>query len=283
MTPFAQRILNDACNTKSKRKFEANGCPFDVAATIAKGHSFECSEILEAADQLRWSMAERADRLIGTARLEQLMFLPDHVTWIEFEQPGQKLRAAYLLFDHTVVKELSLSKNPIEGRVGCLYCQELPDNIFGCYFLGVIGVTPDTFFQYYLKMPLGLSTEPSVDKMAALCISGIYPLLALINTPRIIGRKQFMPHAGLQRKLAAARGMVGKFPLRAWTEIKLDIVPQIVDDAVHETHLTGSKALHFVRQHLRIRLGRVEIVSPHWRGDPALGIVRSRYRLEDAA
>jgi hypothetical protein len=84
----------------------------------------------------------------------------------------------------------------------------------------------------------------------------------------------------LQKKIAAAKRMVGRFPLRAWTEIKLEVTPPKYDGTEHEAMLTGGKALHFCRAHLRIRLGRVELVSAHWRGDPSLGLKRTRYSLQ---
>jgi hypothetical protein len=104
--------------------------------------------------------------------------------------------------------------------------------------------------------------------------------LALINTPKIIGRRQHMPNRALERELTRKMG-VGKFPLHAWTEIYLQVSkpPEIDDGEPHEAHLTGQRALHFCRKHLRVRLGRIEYVSAHWRGDPALGIKRSRYTL----
>jgi hypothetical protein len=79
--------------------------------------------------------------------------------------------------------------------------------------------------------------------------------------------------------------MVGTFPLRAWTEIKLEVCPPkwAGDLPENETHFTGTRALHFCRAHARIRLGRLEFVRAHWRGDPALGIKRSRYRLTHEA
>ncbi|GLK86659.1 hypothetical protein GCM10017653_47290 [Ancylobacter defluvii] len=106
--------------------------------------------------------------------------------------------------------------------------------------------------------------------------------LAFINTPRIIGRRQHMPHRSLERKLVAQRAVVGKFPLHAWTEIKLHVTPpeDLSDELSHEAHLTGERALHFCRAHLRIRLGKLEVVRGHWRGDAALGIRRSRYVLQ---
>jgi hypothetical protein len=106
-------------------------------------------------------------------------------------------------------------------------------------------------------------------------------LLAMINTPRVVGRRQHMPHAGLQKALARARQMVGKSPLRAWSEIVLEVTPPDLhhDEDPRELRLSGAKALHFVRAHLRIRLGHLELVSSHWRGDPALGIKQTRYRV----
>jgi hypothetical protein len=75
--------------------------------------------------------------------------------------------------------------------------------------------------------------------------------------------------------------MVGTFPLRAWTEIVLEVTPPSEAGALDpgEAHLTGRRALHFCRQHLRIRGGRLELVKAHWRGDAAIGIKQSRYRV----
>lgn len=109
----------------------------------------------------------------------------------------------------------------------------------------------------------------------------IATVLAMINTPKIIGRRQHMPHRGLEKRLLARRPNIGKFPLQAWTEILLHVSPPKDASAAEpiEAHLTGSKALHFCRAHLRIRLGQLERVRAHWRGDPSLGIKRSRYKV----
>jgi hypothetical protein len=75
--------------------------------------------------------------------------------------------------------------------------------------------------------------------------------------------------------------LVGKFPLHAWTEIKLDVaLPRDASNRQSvEAHYTGTVAYHWCRAHLRIRLGKLEIVKAHERGNPALGFKRSRYRL----
>jgi hypothetical protein len=101
----------------------------------------------------------------------------------------------------------------------------------------------------------------------------------VINTPKIIMRQQHMPHRGLQRDLIKAGKVNGKYPLHAWTEILLRVRPPEVSEGDHEAHLTGARALHFVRKHIRIRLGKLEYVSAHWRGDASIGIKRSRYRV----
>lgn len=47
---------------------------------------------------------------------------------------------------------------------------------------------------------------------------------------------------------------------------------------------TGGRALHHVRAFLRIQRGRVQLVRPHWRGNPRFGVIRHRYialRAED--
>jgi hypothetical protein len=96
----------------------------------------------------------------------------------------------------------------------------------------------------------------------------------LINSPKVIGRRQFMPHKVLVKNFTG-----GSFPLHAWTEIRLEVSkpPEIDDGGPHEARLTGRRALHFCRAHLRIRYGQLEYVSPHWRGDPSVGIKQSRY------
>jgi hypothetical protein len=100
--------------------------------------------------------------------------------------------------------------------------------------------------------------------------------LDLINTPGLVGLRQHDPHRGLARKLYAARS--GSYPLRGWSEIVLKHQTRIADETEHHTGATYHKCLHFVRSHLRhYRDGKVTVIPAHWRGDPALGIKRTRY------
>jgi hypothetical protein len=108
-------------------------------------------------------------------------------------------------------------------------------------------------------------------------------LLKLINHPRVINQQTFNPHAGLQKKLIAAKAMTGKFPLKAWTNLTLKCGEPPEDKsgvAPKKTILSGARCQHWVISHRRVIGGVERIVKGHWRGDPSLGIKRSRYILE---
>jgi hypothetical protein len=103
--------------------------------------------------------------------------------------------------------------------------------------------------------------------------------LALINSPKIVHQQCHEPHKGLVRELRQANAGIGQ--LLPWHEIKLEVTkPRDIDDGeAHANVLTGQRALHFVRKFMRVRLGKLEYVRSHWRGDPALGIHQGDYRV----
>jgi len=110
-----------------------------------------------------------------------------------------------------------------------------------------------------------------------------YAELALINSPRVIGQRGHYPHGRAEREALKKAKMVGKFPLRAWTEIVLEVTahPDVRSaDPSIEMHLTGERCLHYCRTYLRVRHGVLEYVEGHWRGNPAIGIKRSRYLVK---
>jgi hypothetical protein len=241
-------------------------------------HCFECSELFDAAGDMALTFTKA--RLAGK---DKLAFLPAPKTWIEWRNP---------------IAPCHQHPNGTVGRMGALLIEE--GEYADVWLAHAIpgGTGPDVFasFPGYFRMPLSGNPDMETFNVSAELqefIDGhmvanlhgpfLYALLAMINTPRVIGRRQHMPHAGLQRKLARAKGMVGKYPLHAWHEVKLEVTPPRLDRSAtgepHETRLTGAKARHFCRAHLRVRLGALELVSPHWRGDPALGIKQTRYRV----
>jgi hypothetical protein len=108
-----------------------------------------------------------------------------------------------------------------------------------------------------------------------------FDALAIINNPRIFDRTTHAPHRGTQKALQRNR-IYANCDMPRWTEIKLSVRASSGEGSKTEK-LTGKKAQHFVRSHLRIRLGKLEIVSAHLRGDPTLGSLKAVYKPESFA
>lgn len=272
MTPLAYRIVKQSwLPVKHREPFDDQARLFECMDDI---HCFEVSEVFELADELgaRWHAAATkgwtgtADGAFEAWRKtidKTFAFLPAPKTWIEFRGgPGEPKgwRMGWLLQDVG------------EGLALCAIAQ----GVEGQYLASV-----KEFMVLALRGREDFTLKKN-EKLEPLVPAGwqtttllrIYALLALINSPKIIGRRQHMPHRTLIKNFAG-----GKFPLHAWTEIKLQVAkpPEIDDGFLHEAHLTGRRALHFCRAHIRIRLGQLEYVSSHWRGDASIGIKQSRY------
>lgn len=269
MTPLARRILKDTLRYKIRKGPE----DVEIMRGVLGAHCFELSDVHDVLNDLSHDIQE------GNSQAgANLAFLPAERVFIEWESEDNG-REGFLL---TARKDgasdmIYASECAIDDRLPSGWwasnCEErirLFDPVRG-QIGGIIDLSADEFWDNWKD------EDWSPRKWdAARCISA----LALINSPRIIGRRQHTPHRGLERKLTKRFG-VGAFPLRGWTEIKLEICPpeDFSDRDSAEAHLTGQKALHFCRAHLRIRRGNLEVVRGHWRGDAALGIKRSRYRL----
>lgn len=106
----------------------------------------------------------------------------------------------------------------------------------------------------------------------------LFAMLAIINTPQIVSRDTIEPHKGLSKLW---RSHSKRAPLNSWTELKLRVAkPLEIDDGeAHAEFIGGKRALHFCRAHLRVRLGKLEFVTSHWRGDPSLGTKLTRYKV----
>lgn len=258
MTPIAHEIAKDSCLPLANRRFGNAASDLGIFDDL---HFFDVSAVLEMARGLQDDIQERS-RWIG-----DMAFLAAPRMLVEWGYGGQ--RQGWIIEE---TPDADARCSLIGMRDGSLYRQS------GCMFLPLRQHTDAGTRRYWHSEGFLADQADFRNDSVAL----IYAYLAMINTPRVINRTQHMPHAGLQRRLAAARGLVGKFPLRAWTELKLEVRPP--QDASGEPSqakwLTGEKCLHFSRAHLRIRLGRLEFVSSSWKGDPALGIKQTRYSLQ---
>lgn len=102
----------------------------------------------------------------------------------------------------------------------------------------------------------------------------VFAILALINSPKLI-RQRPIDVSRINKK----RASLGRYCFHPHHEVRLDVDKRIISTVSGSGDGT-SRALHFVRTHLRFRRGQYELVRPHWRGDPAMGIRDASYRID---
>lgn len=256
MTPLAHAIVSDSTLPLAKRQY---GDAMQRLRLLDDVHFFEVSAVYDAAVDL--SVSQVKAKQVAS----RLAFLPAQRTWLEWTEASGRCGALLEAADGEpaasvtwVVRLNGDRRIRIADKCGWLLLSDLA---------GLRGIA--------------FPSDTTDFCRRAAADARLYALLAMINTPRVIGRTTHQPHAGLQRKIAAARSMPGKYPLHAWHELKLEVRPPR-DEAGHEprqTILTGGKALHFVRAYCRMQNGSLVLVSSHWKGDPALGIKQTRYRV----
>lgn len=267
MTPLAQHILRCALGEKSGADFwRGNAKPVIDAMTGAQ--FFEVTEAIQICEAIRDGGLLRADESGNCQQISDTAFLPAEKTWMEFRLPDTQHRIALFAED---------MRNG-QARITAFF-----DIV--CNHLGSVDIFGDGYTiregKHYFPVAIVPETLEDHERAKRGYLALVHMLLLIINTPKLIGRRQHMPHRGLEKRLLAKRKTLGNFPLQAWTEIKLEITPprDASGDGTHEAHLTGERALHFCRAHLRVRRGRIEHVRGHWRGDASLGVKRSRYTL----
>jgi hypothetical protein len=243
------------------------------------------------------------------------MFLPSPVTWLEQILGGHRvgivLREVGGYFSLITVHEgpegpFSLHLCDFRGRgilepgerievVNHGLSEEVKDSDSGFDLMGHLGkIDPDNVSSAQLAKIRGasdllLSRQRVLERKSEMLQAGIDVVQALnrfigmavltldlINTPGLIGLKQREIHKGLARDLSR----VGRYPLLAWSEVVLKHQTRRAEPGERLSGATYHKCLHFVRSHLRhYRDGGVTVIPAHWRGDPALGIKRTRYRV----
>jgi hypothetical protein len=263
MTPLAKRIIS-----QQKLLPAARRPPFKNSdGFLSRLNDFHCFETTEI-EPLRADLLNQLARMRqqnNHHEIQKLIFLPAPRTWLEREAFG--FRFGYLLdeWEDQTGFDLYGAVDTGASMIGKIHKSDP---------FGIIPANEQSLRDF--------DPETGASYTAGHC-GDVVSQIILINSPHIIGRRQRMPNWSLERKLTSKMGR-GKFPLHAWTEIKLEVGKPIeIDDGEpHEAHLTGKRALHFCRAHVRIKQGRLEYVKSHWRGDPAIGIKQSRYKMAAA-
>ncbi|MGF3026934.1 hypothetical protein ACQVP2_29470 [Methylobacterium aquaticum] len=258
MTPLAQRIARESLLPAKKQIFYPDG---GSIPDLAAAPCFEVTDVWPLICQL----ASDVDRITDGPATS---FLPAPRFWAERRNTHHR-GGMGMLIEHTgepdVVNLTTFHDGPEQDALGET----------GRF---VVRLTGDG---------AGLIPQAGDECDAGWNSGGFGPqnllpaLLLVINSPRVIARETQPPHRGLEKDLRAARREGARFKLLPWTKIRLNITPPAASGETGEggERITGAKALHFCRSHIRVRLGRLEIVKAHWRGDPELGIRRPTYAV----
>jgi hypothetical protein len=263
VTPLAYRIV--------KQLWAKDRCspdPANLLDNMDGVHCFEMSEVFGLADDLgkKWhnAMIGEDGRYKSSALDKTFAFLPAPKTWLEWrgdEDSPPGYRAGVLLDEPGHCGLALCTFADTDGKEGFRSIEK------------PLVIALRTHDDFKIKMA---ADSPFSRAWQITFILRLYAFLALINSPAVIGRRQLFPHRRLVRHFAGS-----KFALHPWTEIKLALnKPVEIDDgAPHEPQITGPRALHFCRAHVRIRLGKLEYVTAHWRGNPSVGVKQSRYAV----
>jgi hypothetical protein len=256
MTPVAHALVADLTLPTAKQKHVEIT---SLVRPLDDLHCFECTAVDAEARLL-------ADDLIRRRPSGRLAFLPAPRTFLESAIPPPDMgfkRLAFLLeacddVNRALVQSFLLRHDGAILRIGELF--ELP-----------LGEAAEL-----RQIVVSNNASEKAKYAAGSSAFALYALLAMINTPRVILRQIHQPHRGLQRQLRRAMGA----ELNVWHEIRLEVRPPTeTQDSTDVPVFSGHRARHFVRCHLRIRLGALELVSAHWRGDPALGVRQASYSV----
>lgn len=262
MTPLARKITNELTLPVKQRTFDD---PATLMRQMDDVHCFECTAVDGLIQQLAQQMMD------DPKQVGRLAFLPADKTWLEVSCDGERFG--------TLLRQVRGPDG--QPHSACIDTAIWGKSGFRSVPFGVLELMGSLVGGEVPSVVGPQAGWSSVQTKASQFTYYLYAAIALINSPRVVGRLQHMPHRSLERKLVAKRGLLGKFPLHAWTEIKLEVSDpkDASGEGSNEAHYTGERALHFCRAHIRIRLGRLEIVRGHWRGDASLGIRQSRYKL----
>ncbi len=261
MTPLAYQLMSELLKPHKK---QAPWCRDDKYMQGIFQHFGDtyCFDVSEVQDLIR-DLANKLEQDYATdpERFDpRLAFLAAPSMWIETSFPGSgsapkgaRIAAAYWL-------------NPLTDD---------PQRVLVDVFTGVTGTVPrdanPSIKLHSLAGSLTLLQQPDIQYLAHTKDHFlVYAMLAIINSPRVIPQDEIQPHRGHARELRQ-RGL--PFEPKPWRKITLSVSRSAVLEATGEDTgtLHGTKAHHFVRRFARIRLGRLEVVKAHWRGNPERG------------
>jgi hypothetical protein len=260
MTPLAAMIAEQNTLSMGRRTIDYHG----LSVAILDAVGFDISAMVDQVTDFA------LDQSIET-NLASTSQLPFEQTWIEFRSTD-KFNEAFLDGSNHPNVDALRREDVIRG----LFIKRASDDKFIC--------KSAVYFKRFSSLRIGsplIEIDHSADQ-SDFYLRFILLSLGIINTPKIANRLQHMPNRHLERRLAKALGVQGRYPLKAWSTVTIDAGPSrdMTGEPSAEAHYTGKKAYHPCRGHFRVRCGQIEWVKAHWRGDPSLGIKQTRYSVK---
>jgi hypothetical protein len=272
MTPMLQALMRDAMLPAAQRRITYTGDCREPFPRLSSFHAFDVSAVKDLAERSSTRLCE-----LGMAA-KAVSFLPHKWTWME----APDLPSANGQIIHRIAIALvECDDNPLLANMTVfgINTQTMALNTAFC------GADLPLLHHPDLGRPvLHPPSDDFVEDVGAVqrLASYAYALLAMINSPRALARREHAPHKGLERDLRRT----GQPGLRPWTEILLELPGgrRIERDpgAAPGAGPSSAKAEHWVRMHPRFKRGRLEWVTAHTRGDSALGTVQATYRVRPA-
>lgn len=264
MTPLAHQLARQLTLPEMKRRLAWQGQDEWLREKLSALHCFEVSAVTELANEIGAFASTTSGVMDG------LVFCPAPKTWIEgfWSSWG---RIGLLVEDHTTCAIVTAFWENGFRVLGGFSTQ-----VGG--MIQPVGNRPKDAPERWLAQVDKYFDPDALDRIL---LNAVQMFLYVINSPKVIGRREHKPHPNLKRELEAVAPALCQAGFRPWIEVRLEAKPTYVDgDGIERTVvLAGRKCLHFCRTHVRIRNGKLEIVGSHWRGDAALGIQRARYKV----
>lgn len=267
MTPLAMKFARDLTLPIKRRKVD--DCA-ELLPHLGETHCFDVSAVWAGVKEA----LSTADAYNTVVHLQATTFLPAERTWIELPPVGGH-RMAFVIWksrwqDHEWFELATAHHIPEENYITSM-------KLGGFRFDGKTLIHEREADAVEMDRQMGRDGRSSVF-VSQIC--SVILLLDIINSPALVHLQRHNPHKGLLHDFRKAG--LGNYPLHGWHEVKIRPQIGLLTDEELAGPMTGRKCLHFVRAHRRrYRSGKETVVSPHWRGDPAIGIMRTRYRVED--
>lgn len=201
----------------------------------------------------------------------KLLFAPDYSTWLDIDTGDGQIGFYFQGRGESVTQGDTLLLMQKQGDEHPLLLPSALDIPSGDLSLGF---SPASVKRLPFK-PASLDVDPILGgRLLSTITPLILAILALVNSPKIV-KKTYIDQAKINRK----REGRGRYTFHPHHAVKLDIDKEIIK-TTGGIGTGASKALHMVRAHLRLVSDRYVLVSPHWRGDPQIGVRRTTYEAE---